>query len=1225
MVQSSEDRRERVSGSVDLPIETRLPMDDPSVIREVEEYCAALERGDSPERGKLLEKYPEIARELTECLDGLELVYQVGPRLGETEDDETPAGSDSHKLWRYGALGDFRIIREIGRGGMGVVYEAEQISLKRSVALKVLPFAAVFDPRHLRRFKNEALAAASLDHPNIVSVYSVGCERGVYYYAMQYVEGPTLAEMIRDLRRIEGLEDKVAEETSGARGTLSDGLASGRFASPQVGKRPVAPTADHVPEEGPAKPTSETTPMAALSTDCPVRSLDHFWSIAQLGIEMAEALGHAHQHGVIHRDVKPSNVILNMEGKACVTDFGLARMETDGSLTMSGDLLGTVRYMSPEQALAKRAVVDHRTDVYSLGVTLYELLTLRPAFTGADRHELLRQIAWEEPAAPRRLNGAISADLETVVLKAMSKAPVDRYATAEELADDLRRFLENKPILARRPSLVRQAAKWSQRHQSVVWSVVVVLLLTTIGFAASTALVSREHVQTTRALTRAEENLREARDTVNNYLIRVSEEKMLDIPPLEQLRQQLLRLALVYYEGFVCQYGDDPTLQAELADALFRVGSITAQTDGAEGGLQRAAEVHRDALEIRERLAQQYPEVDEYRAGLALSYSATGVLQWLQGNSDEARHAFQKANRLWEGLVAKNPAASRYGRDLARSYGNLGVLEDQLGKPDAALGCYQSAIEVLKQLVANESPRDADVEDCLAACYGALGTSQRKTGDLDGARRSQQAALAIRKELAKRYPHSTSRQESLASSYAAIAELHTQAGNLDAAIDSRQKALEVRQRLVEENPGVIEYRASLAKGYHDLADLQKRADKPENAIDSLRVSAEVAAKIAGADPAVHGGRAQLAAACFDLGDMAGDLVELTDATALREKADQAMEELAAGDPANPTCRLGLAYSHISRGLIERRTGNLQQSLDSFRQSRSICEKLSTERPGISEYRLAWAVAGSHVAQGLRAAGELEEALDSQQTGLDILKGHVADDPTGLPSRYYLARAYQDLSTLQHDLGKPAEAESSACNARRIMRELAAEDPTWIEYSPGVVQDYRGLGTLKDVSWDARETNGAERELFDSLTGLVDETPPFHGPNLDRVLAWRLAMSPIAARYDSDLPEQSAGQATESAELDAGYGHGLGAMQYRAGDWKTAIDTLRRSIDLRLQRNGSDLLCLAMAHWRLGEEYQARKRYDEAVQWMTANGPDDPELRRCRAEAEALFDRAKVAP
>jgi eukaryotic-like serine/threonine-protein kinase len=175
--------------------------------------------------------------------------------------------------------------------------------------------------------------------------------------------------------------------------------------------------------------------------------------VARLGLEPAEALEHAHQEGIIHRDIKPANLMVDAKGHLWITDFGLARLRSDSGLTITGDLLGTLRYMSPEQALGKRVLIDGRTDIYSLGVTLYDLVTLQPAFEGRERQELLRRIAEEEPTSPREVNGSIPRALETIILKAMAKEPVGRYQTAQDLADDLRRFLEDKPIRAKRPSL----------------------------------------------------------------------------------------------------------------------------------------------------------------------------------------------------------------------------------------------------------------------------------------------------------------------------------------------------------------------------------------------------------------------------------------------------------------------------------------------------------------------------------------------------------------------------------------------------------------------------------------------------------------------------------------------------------------------------------------------------------------------------------------------------
>jgi WD40 repeat protein/serine/threonine protein kinase len=437
------------------------PPSDEGVARALEEYLAAAEAGAAPPREEFLARYPELAEYLDACLAALQFIGRAaeGPRsvaagLAEAEPLEQTAGR----------LGEFRILREVGRGGMGVVYEAEQVSLSRRVALKVLPFAAAMDSRQLQRFHNEARAAAGLHHSHIVPVYGVGCERGIHYYAMQFIDGQTLAALIRQL---------------------------GRPAAPKTAPAGDA-TVAHVPAPGgdEAEAEVETPLAAALSTDRAGRGREYYRTVARWGVQAAEALDYAHQVGVVHRDVKPANLMVEGRGQLWVTDFGLARIQSDASLTATGDLVGTLRYMSPEQALAKRVPIDHRTDVYSLGATLYELLALRPVFGGSDRQEALRQIAFEEPVPPRRLDRAVPAELEIIVLKALEKNPQDRYATAQELADDLRRFLDEKPIQARPPSIWQRVVKWGRRHRPVVGAAATVLVVLVVALTVSTLLVS---------------------------------------------------------------------------------------------------------------------------------------------------------------------------------------------------------------------------------------------------------------------------------------------------------------------------------------------------------------------------------------------------------------------------------------------------------------------------------------------------------------------------------------------------------------------------------------------------------------------------------------------------------------------------------------------------------------------------------------------------------------
>ena len=463
----------------------------------IDEFYAAVDAGQSLDRDHLLERYADIAEELADCLRNLDFIQHASPQLSAN----TPAPTEDRAFTvpPRAHLGDFRILRELGRGGMGVVYEAEQLSLGRRIALKVLPFAAMLDKQQLARFKNEARAAATLDHPNIVAIHSVGTDRGVHYYAMQLIEGQSLAQLVQQLRKETG--DR-GQETSSRTATFPTSLAP----SPRQGTTPpttlapsprrgglgrgdAAGTLDTntppltSPHEGEGDKASFPPPYsgeglgegalaetkrdlrAGLLTIPDFDTREYFRTVAQLGIQAAEALDHAHQNGILHRDIKPANLLVDDSGKLWITDFGLARIEADAGMTMTGDMLGTLRYMSPEQALGSRAVLDHRSDIYSLGVTLYELLTLRPAYPGDDRQEMLRQIAFDDPRSPRRINARIPSDLETILLRALEKNPVDRYATAREMADDLRRFSEHRSIHARRPTLLQRTQKLIRRHR----------------------------------------------------------------------------------------------------------------------------------------------------------------------------------------------------------------------------------------------------------------------------------------------------------------------------------------------------------------------------------------------------------------------------------------------------------------------------------------------------------------------------------------------------------------------------------------------------------------------------------------------------------------------------------------------------------------------------------------------------------------------------------------
>jgi serine/threonine protein kinase/WD40 repeat protein len=462
-----------------------------------EEFLARRRRGETPALSEYTDRYPELADEIREVFPALVVMEEANPASKEL----ASAGEAASTNGLPRQLGDFRILREVGRGGMGIVYEAEQVSLGRRVALKVLPQQAHLDPRYLSRFEREAKAAARLHHTNIVPVYGVGTDHGIHYYAMQFIQGLGLDDVLAELKR---LRDGKSAGSIGARPTesaiisakaVARSLLSGTAGAvpPTVDQPAVADARDEEP--GSAKPPApiSASPQAASGgssgsialpgqvSDVTSANRSAYWrSVARVGLQVAEALAYAHAEGVLHRDIKPSNLLLDARGHVWVADFGLAKAQGSEDLTHTGDIIGTLRYMSPESFEGK---TDARSDVYALGLTLYEMTALRPAFPESDRNWLIKQVTGEEPPQLSRVEPHVPRDLATILHKAIAKEPSHRYQTAEALHEDLQRFLDDRPIRARPISPLEKGWRWCRRNPAVASLVAAVLVVAALGLA----------------------------------------------------------------------------------------------------------------------------------------------------------------------------------------------------------------------------------------------------------------------------------------------------------------------------------------------------------------------------------------------------------------------------------------------------------------------------------------------------------------------------------------------------------------------------------------------------------------------------------------------------------------------------------------------------------------------------------------------------------------------
>ena len=543
------------------------------------EFLTACRRGENLSLDSWFERYPDNTEEIRHIADAAFRRVQLDNKMTQdfpiAEDGTIPSSR---------ILGDYRIIREAGRGGMGIVYEAEQISLGRRVAIKVLPQQLLLNDRHVLRFELEARAAAKLHHTNIVPVFGVGQVDHIHFYVMQFIPSCGLDEFIRELqRRTEAMHGKTPSTSSTAFMDISslsvtevtrsvidakshehlpvpkDLAGIDESAATQI--MPSIRLADKIRSSGSNDPEFDSASSTSTNNSDrptvvdhrPERPVKYCRSIAKIGRQIADALEYAHIHGILHRDIKPSNLLLDSQGTAWITDFGLAKASEQLNLTVTGDVVGTVKYMSPESFDGK---ADARSDVYSLGITLYELLAVQPAFSGSDRQSLMKQVTTSVPERLLRLNPALPRDLVTIVHKAIEHEPADRYQTAGELADDLTRFIEDRPILAQRVSLFARGLRWARHNKSLASAItaVAILLLT---LALSSTLTARYFQSLNGELGRAAERIQYEQAATLAALEDAEDQRSIATRHSVELSLQLARSDL--QRGLLlCEHGDVP-------------------------------------------------------------------------------------------------------------------------------------------------------------------------------------------------------------------------------------------------------------------------------------------------------------------------------------------------------------------------------------------------------------------------------------------------------------------------------------------------------------------------------------------------------------------------------------------------------------------------------------------------------------------------------------------
>jgi serine/threonine protein kinase len=822
-------------------------------------YLVALEQGTPITPAELLERHPDDATYLRGYLSGLELFHAAArPTGGSGSDVSLPLAAAPAGM----SIGEFELVREIGRGGMGVVYEAVQTSLRRRVALKVLPAAAARDAKHIGRFKNEAQAAAQVQHPNIVPVFAVGEVDGLHYFAMQLIEGSSLAEWIASPTEPVLGESRRTTACNDTRTWIDFGALPAMARSASVD----------------AKPEREALALRSGG--------DGLRSIAQLGMQAAEALHAAHEFGVIHRDIKPSNLLVDTQGKLWVADFGLARIREGANLTQTGDICGTMRYMSPEQALGHVGAVDHRTDVYSLGVTMYELATGRhPAGDGGDMRQWLDR-SGTSIRPLRACDARIPADFDTIVMKAIAHVPGDRYATARELAQDLGRFLNGEPILASPPSRARRLGRWASRHKRSVAAA---------AFALAAGLLAMAYSAGARGV--AESAKREALQSsqvsadIVYDLPMATAEQLAAIPGTEGVRRQLLEESLGYYKRLTAQSFGDRRLGADLAVAYSRIANLTSEM----GNDAKALEAHRDARHILEQLLATEPSNQDYVRILALCRNNAAMAVANLGRTADAIVELEAARELLKPLISRNASNTAAMSELATTYSHLGLVAQQMQRPDvavrwfaaatdlgeqarvaaptndvvlrdlaasynhlgsaydvsasaAATSAYDRAITLLQDLLRRQ-PHNQLFEAELAFSFNNLGNVSSEAGDWSRAQRSYAAAMLLGRDLVKRSPLAASHWRELAATCNNQGMALTHVGRLDEAGQAFGEAMAIENRLLKSHPDDAATLSSLGATANNLGMLLERQARPLEAEQEFRRAIAYQKKAVAKEPA----------------------------------------------------------------------------------------------------------------------------------------------------------------------------------------------------------------------------------------------------------------------------------------------------------------------------------------------------------------------------------------
>jgi serine/threonine-protein kinase len=944
----------------------------------------------------------------------------------------------------------YTLTRLHAQGGIGQVWLARDCDLGREVALKELRTDQAGHPALRARFVEEAQITGQLQHPGIVPVYELAqpADGQEPFYTMRFVRGRTLTEASRAYHK----------------------------------KR----------RAGTARPLDLRELLGAFVGVC-------------------NALAYAHSRGVIHRDLKGHNVLLGDFGEVMVVDWGLAKVtgqpEDQASLlpvslgqdsshveTVQGQALGTPGYMSPEQAEGRLDRIDARSDVYGLGAVLYEILTAEPPFTGPNNQAVLDRVVREVPVRPRQRVPATPPALEAICLKALAKRPRDRYASVQDLARDVERFLADEPVSTWREPMTKRLARWGRRHRPLVAGTLALLAAALVALTAGTILLGRAnaHVEQERAAAArqrdlATQNASKARQAVNDYFTTVSENTLLKspLPGLQPLRKELLQTALTYYQEFVRVQGDDPALRSELAAAYLRMGKITNTI----GSKEEALELLQKSLALYRELDEAQPGDVAVRRGLAESLERVAYVQSQTGRAPEAVQTYRQALAVAEPLAHEHPEDLEMQFDLATTYNGLGLLQSNASDPPAASASLEHARAILKTLT-KQKPEERKYRNMLAGVYSNIGDLQLAgLSQFTQALRSYQDAVVIQEKLAQEDPTDVQVQDYLSTHYSGMANAYFYLKRWPQCLEANQKSVAICENLARENPRVTRYQSILAQGYVNLGQvlgIVKQVDKSlvvaQQGIDlmerglrelpneaeyhwalgqALQVRAlgqeaqqrhkETAATL---ERAITHQR-QAAEKVPDnvqynqalgrhyqyLGRAQSQLGETAKARESWKQAAQVWEAYASAHPANVGFRHRLVDKLLLLAELENAGGLHDDALATRRRALQVAEDLTHDRSDNLLFQGTLAHSAAALGQSLAAEGRPQEALPPLRRAVEQRTAIVSQRPSSAVERRRLASDQLRLGVNQGKAGQSAEALQSLRAAQATLEQVSPRGKT----------------------------------------------------------------------------------------------------------------------------------------------------------------------------------------